>query len=51
MQDRILLVEDDDELRSLLTRYLVSQGFVVREAANGEDGLALAHHVAGYQRP
>ncbi|MGP4843918.1 response regulator transcription factor [Marinobacter sp. 1Y8] len=42
MQDRILLVEDDDELRSLLTRYLVTQGFVVREAANGEDGLALA---------
>lgn len=42
MQDRILLVEDDDELRSLLARYLSGQGFVVREAATGTDGLALA---------
>lgn len=42
MQDRVLLIEDDDELRRLLARYLTSQGFLVREAANGEDGLALA---------
>ncbi|MDV2077863.1 response regulator transcription factor [Marinobacter xestospongiae] len=46
MQNRVLLIEDDDELRQLLARYLDSQGFTVREAANGEDGLALAaeHH-------
>ena len=42
MQNRVLLVEDDDELRKLLARYLTNQGFTVREAANGRDGLALA---------
>ncbi|MGO1503194.1 MAG: response regulator transcription factor [Marinobacter sp.] len=41
MQNRVLLVEDDDELRELLARYLNGQGFTVREAANGKDGLAL----------
>src|SRR5690554_7029229 len=45
MQNRVLLVEDDDELRELLSQYLSTQGFSVREAANGRDGLApaLAH--------
>ncbi|WP_288371686.1 response regulator transcription factor [uncultured Marinobacter sp.] len=42
MQNRVLLVEDDDELRELLAQYLTTQGFSVREAANGHDGLALA---------
>jgi len=42
MQNRVLLVEDDDELRQLLSRYLTNQGFSVREAANGHDGLSLA---------
>src|SRR5680860_96833 len=42
MQNRVLLIEDDDELRELLARYLSGQGFPVREAANGRDGLALA---------
>ena len=42
MQNRVLLVEDDNELRELLARYLTGQGFIVREAANGRDGLALA---------
>ncbi|MFT5987376.1 MAG: two-component system OmpR family response regulator [Marinobacter psychrophilus] len=42
MQNRVLLIEDDEELRMLLARYLVTQGFTVREAANGQDGLALA---------
>lgn len=42
MQNRILLVEDDEELRQLLARYLSNQGFVVREAENGNDGLSLA---------
>src|SRR5690554_490996 len=42
MQNRVLLVEDDDELRQLLAQYLATQGFSVREAANGRDGLALA---------
>ncbi|WP_166268021.1 response regulator transcription factor [Marinobacter caseinilyticus] len=42
MRNRILLVEDDEELRQLLARYLTGQGFIVREAANGRDGLSLA---------
>ena len=35
----ILLIEDEEMLRSLLERFLVSQGFVVLAAANGLDGL------------
>lgn len=27
MQNRVLLVEDDDELRELLSQYLTTQGF------------------------
>ncbi|MEQ5834790.1 response regulator transcription factor [Marinobacter sp. NFXS9] len=42
MQSRILLVEDDDELRVLLARYLAGQGFTVREATTGNEGLAMA---------
>lgn len=42
MQNRILLIEDDDELRQLLARYLNGQGFTVREASCGRDGLSLA---------
>lgn len=42
MQNRVLLVEDDDELRELLARYLTNQGFSVREAGTGHDGLSLA---------
>ncbi len=42
MQNRVLLIEDDEELRQLLARYLTSQGFTVREAGSGHDGLLLA---------
>lgn len=42
VQNRVLLIEDDEELRTLLARYLSGQGFTVREAACGQDGLALA---------
>src|SRR5690606_20094095 len=40
--NRVLLIEDDEELRQLLARYLSGQGFTVREAATGQDGLSLA---------
>ena len=33
---KILVVDDDMRLRSLLERYLVEQGYVVRAAANSE---------------
>jgi two-component system phosphate regulon response regulator OmpR len=33
---KILVVDDDMRLRSLLERYLVEQGFQVRVAANSE---------------
>ncbi|GAP74394.1 MULTISPECIES: two-component system response regulator OmpR [Pseudoalteromonas] len=33
---KILVVDDDMRLRSLLERYLVEQGFIVRSAANAE---------------
>ena len=33
---KILVVDDDMRLRSLLERYLVEQGFQVRSAANAE---------------
>lgn len=33
---KVLVVDDDMRLRSLLERYLVEQGFIVRTAANSE---------------
>ena len=42
----VLLVEDEESLRSLLARALTEDGFVVVEAANGEQALQVArdHH-------
>jgi two-component system KDP operon response regulator KdpE len=37
---RILVVEDEPQLRFALRRYLESQGYAAREAADGESGLA-----------
>lgn len=39
-QERILLVEDDPEIRRLITRFLVSQRFDVHEAASVSSALA-----------
>jgi signal transduction histidine kinase/CheY-like chemotaxis protein len=38
----VLVVDDDAAQRDLLTRFLERQGFVVRSAADGQAGLALA---------
>ena len=42
MEPRILLVEDDPGLRLTLTHRLVSEGYEVETAADGEEGLARA---------
>jgi CheY-like chemotaxis protein len=40
MQNRkVLLVEDDQEIREALTEFLQSEGFTVETAANGREGL------------
>ena len=36
---RILIVDDELELRSMVRRYLESEGFEIAEASNGADGL------------
>ncbi|BDX05231.1 hypothetical protein MACH26_07520 [Planctobacterium marinum] len=38
---RILLVEDEDNLRNIYSTYLTMKGFSVTEAANGQEALAI----------
>jgi CheY-like chemotaxis protein len=45
-QIKILVVDDDPEVRDLLTRTLEPMGFQVLRAASGDDGLQLARHHA-----
>jgi two-component system response regulator ResD len=42
--DRVLLVDDEEIVRDVLTRYLEREGFSVDVAADGEAALALAAH-------
>lgn len=39
---RILIIDDEPQIRRFLRISLMSQGFVIHEAANGRDGLVLA---------
>lgn len=41
----ILIIEDEKDLRTLLGRKLVSEGYEVYEAANGEEGFAKAEEI------
>lgn len=41
MPHKILLIEDDASIIDLLTGYLTKEGYVIRSASDGEDGLAL----------
>jgi two-component system response regulator CpxR len=40
--DRILVIDDDEEMCSMLDEYLRSEGFAVETVHNGEDGLSRA---------
>ena len=39
----ILIIDDDPEMRLLLTRILKGAGYAVHEARNGREGIALFH--------
>lgn len=42
MEANILIIEDDKFLRELISRKLLSEGFKIEEAIDGEEGLAKA---------
>ena len=42
--DRILVIDDDVELCSLVSEYLAPEGFQVESAADGTRGLEMALH-------
>ena len=39
MERRVLVVEDEDNIRSLMQRFLTRQGFAVETACDGQDGI------------
>ncbi len=41
---KILIAEDDSELRRMFARVLVHQGYSIREAANGKEALDVLEH-------
>jgi two-component system response regulator PilR (NtrC family) len=41
MHKRILVVDDDDDLRDVITEFLKMRNFVVVQAENGEDALEI----------
>ena len=47
--DRILLVEDDKEIREGVEIFLKSQGYVVFQAADGIEGLPFRSETAHYR--
>ena len=42
LNKKVLIVDDEDFLRSFYSHYFVSKGFTVLEADNGLDGLSIA---------
>jgi len=45
--ERVLLVEDDEKVRTLASKILLGQGYSVLEAANGVEALAVAEDFTG----
>ena len=43
--DVVLIIDDDPDTRELLERYLIKEGFAVRSATSGEEGIALAREL------
>ena len=43
---RIVVIDDEESVREVVTAYLQKEGFTVFAAANGRDGLALAERKA-----
>jgi CheY-like chemotaxis protein len=43
-QARILIADDEVDIRNILRRFLLSEGFCVCEAGNGVEALAAAEH-------
>ena len=41
MQQRILIIEDEERIRHVMKDYLKQEGFKIYEADNGEEGLAI----------
>ncbi|HWM29607.1 MAG TPA: response regulator [Woeseiaceae bacterium] len=44
-QGEILVIDDDPAVRDLVSRYLIKEGFGVRTASSGEEGLEIARRV------
>jgi CheY-like chemotaxis protein len=41
MAKKILLIDDEEDIRGLLKELLTAEGYEVKEASNGKDGLSL----------
>ncbi len=45
--ETVLVVEDEDEIREIVSDYLQSQGYTVLHASDGKQALAIAQHYKG----